>query len=707
MLGPSMAQIRSGEGERRVGRHVTTPWMTVVTILVLLFVAGELPSPVSASSAGWGTPVPLVSTDLTASEPLVVVDGKGNTVVVWKNQLDDNRWSLWASRFTPDLGWGAPTRVDQGFVGEMALAVDASGNIFLVWVGSGAIFAARFVPGLGWTSPQAIGGPLVAAWGTSYSYPQLAAAEDGTAIAVWVAIDRWLEPDLILIQANYYVPDAGWGGAVTLAGGAPSLRPVALDMDAQGNAILIWEGEGLWANRYVAGEGWEPPVILADNAWQGDLAMTPSGEAVAVWSNGSGLYASKFVPTFGWGPAQKNEGMDSVAYPQVEIDAMGNAVAIWEGWIGSSRDALSHVMASRLTSGAGWDLVTPVSKGNFVGDLAMNAEGYAIAVWRPAGLWYHGEAEVLASRYTPGVGWASASIIGTSRNGAAPKVAIDSSHSSIAVWRSGGIWYNRYVSPESAIDQLARDLEESLGGLADVQDDLSETRDDLAATQNALDAANSALADTNAKIVSLLLLQGVFVASTVVLFVLYRRPPLEGLRTLREVAGRVRSRRSPSGPEKMARHWPLTPPGDPLRLITKERILLHLLHVGNNSRGPAATMEQTQQGIAHGVRSDLRHLGQYLRPLVQGGLITERTRRVEGGLQRMKVYALTGDGRGRASGIRERVLSATVRVRNANGIHDARLADVLDQGTISASLLEIVYETFQKGIVDLGTEGQS
>ncbi len=110
--------------------------------------------------------------------------------------------------------------------------------------------------------------------------------------------------------------------------------------------------------------------------------------------------------------------------------------------------------------------------------------------------------------------------------------------------------------------------------------------------------------------------------------------------------------------------------------------------------------DTTQGGISAGAGVDLRHFAQYAGPLVEAGHITERTGRVRGVLRRLKVYALTKEGERRASGIRERVHSAVVRVRDAGGVHETTIAEVVARAP-DAPLLDIVREAIEEGVVDL------
>jgi hypothetical protein len=115
-------------------------------------------------------------------------------------------------------------------------------------------------------------------------------------------------------------------------------------VDSAGNAIAVWgqlDGTryNIWANRYEAGTGWgSAELIEADNggnAWYPQVGMDAAGNAIAVWYQWDGtrdnIWANRYEAGIGWGSAELIEADNSVDawYPQVALDAAGNAVAVW------------------------------------------------------------------------------------------------------------------------------------------------------------------------------------------------------------------------------------------------------------------------------------------------------------------------------------------------------------------------------------------
>ena len=138
-----------------------------------------------------------------------------------------------------------------------------------------------------------------------------------------------------------------------------------------------------------------------------------------------------------------------------------------------------------------------------------------------------------------------------------------------------------------------------------------------------------------------------------------------------------------------------------MRLTAKERVLLHLLEFAKSADAPEVPVELTQRGVRVATGIDVRHFAQYVRPLVRQGVVRERTAHVRGLLHRRKVYVLTDDGRRKATGIRERVGSTTVHVRDGLATRTATVAEILRKARGSRSLLQIVRDAIEDDAVDL------
>jgi tetratricopeptide (TPR) repeat protein/DNA-binding MarR family transcriptional regulator len=138
-----------------------------------------------------------------------------------------------------------------------------------------------------------------------------------------------------------------------------------------------------------------------------------------------------------------------------------------------------------------------------------------------------------------------------------------------------------------------------------------------------------------------------------------------------------------------------------VRLTAKERILLHLLDYVKFQEALEVPPAMTQEGLAAAAWVELRHLSQYLRPLLRDGLVRERTCHVDGIRQRRKVYALTEAGQHAAHRLRERVRAETVRIKDLRGVREETYGKVLEAAKSRVSLVELVHRATRDGQIDL------
>ncbi len=135
--------------------------------------------------------------------------------------------------------------------------------------------------------------------------------------------------------------------------------------------------------------------------------------------------------------------------------------------------------------------------------------------------------------------------------------------------------------------------------------------------------------------------------------------------------------------------------------IVKDRILIHLLDYRQFAEEIEVPLEMTHEGIAQAVWIDVRHVAQYVRPLIAQGLARERTTHVRGGRRRRKVYDLTDSGKLTAYQLRKKVASEVVRIRDTKGLHEASVSQVLEETKGKMSILDILRQAVHAGAVDL------
>jgi hypothetical protein len=221
------------------------------------------------------------------------------------------------------------------------------------------------------------------------------------------------------LQAAQVLPDAAFG-AEAMAFSNPSIA-----QDAHGNRIAVWEAfDGqrfnIWAKRSVAGLGWGASTQIsahqAGNAFRPRIAMDAQGHAMAVWElQRDGHYkvwANRYVAGQGWGVALPVDRMQSITpsdafAPQVALNAVGEAVAVWQ----QSDGYHTHIRTNRYIPGVGWSSATSIGSATAhasAPQIAFNAQGVALAVWQQS----DGQrSQVWASQQSAGGNWGAPSLV--------------------------------------------------------------------------------------------------------------------------------------------------------------------------------------------------------------------------------------------------------------------------------------------------------
>ena len=595
--------------------------------------------------------------------------------------------------------------------------------------------------------------------------PTLSMDSAGNAIVVWSQSRTKTHPNTDAIMVHRFdAQTRSWGPAVTLesgdleGGGFHSGHDLAID--AEGNAILVWAGNdgfksGVFSFRFdVATESWSAAIVAIQEdstfRWGGHVAFDASGNAIAVWTQVESsifIWASRLDSSTGsWDrPAQVNQGQEfrNGWFPQVAVDAKGYAIVVWIG--GTSNQV--RIMANRFDpQSLGWGKAAIID--SLTGDpqfngptIAMDEEGNAIAVWAQ---WDSERYGLFANRFvadtTPpilsltnpkeglSVNEPTVTVAGVTEpnatlviNGFVVSVSPDGSFS-FPLGLSEGMNEIRATARDEAGNVATASVRVTYQSpIPGLERDLGDLEQDLGDATEALQAADAALASANARSLLLLALQVGFVALSALLFALYwtsrKKGPGSGgilgwpnrstspgtarrgrwMRQVRSASLGSQTRTIPSPP------WPSRGQmaASPVRLTSKERILIHLLGFTKQGNPAEAPSELTQGGIASLAGVDLRHFSQYIHPLVQEGLVEENAARVQGALKRQKVYVLTEEGRGIALAIRDSVLSTVVSVQEATGLREAPLAEVLAEMPTPRPLLDLVREVIESGIVEL------
>lgn len=301
-----------------------------------------------AATGAWDAPTLLETSTATARSPRVAVDGAGNAMVAWSQSS-----GTWAIRYTAGAGWDvAAQRIEDNVTssaGAPELAVGASGDAFAVWTSFDGtrnnIWANRYDAATGaWESATLIETGNV---GLAEA-PHVAVDAGGNAVAVWTYFDG---ARYDILATRYAAGGGGWDpvtpsltATATGSGDAPRVA-----LDGAGNALVVWAQSdagrySIWANRLTAGAGWGGAALIeADDAGDAalpQLAVDGAGNAVAVWYQFDGtrydVLSNRFTPGAGWGTAALLEtGAGNALRPHVAVSPAGDATAVWDQREGS------------------------------------------------------------------------------------------------------------------------------------------------------------------------------------------------------------------------------------------------------------------------------------------------------------------------------------------------------------------------------------
>jgi probable HAF family extracellular repeat protein len=396
---------------------------------------------------GWTIPAPVETETLYSINPQVAVDPTGNAVAVWQ-QYDGIRDNIWANRYVVGAGWGSPTLIetdDTSWADHPEVVVDQNGNAIAVWEQSNGVYTSicsnRYVVGAGWSTAA----PIETDDSGNACDPQVAFDPSGNAIAVWWQFNAtaWH------IWSNRYVVGTGWETATLVeTDNVNSAFHPQIAVDPSGNAVAVWDQnngkvDSIWANHYVPGTGWGIATLIEFDdlsyARYPQIAVDQSGNAIAVWQQSYGgdnnILANRYVVGAGWGTATLLETLDAghAAFPQVEFDQSGNAIAVWY----QNDGTLLSIYANRYVAGAGWGTATLIETEQlgyaYLPEVAVTPSGDAVVVWYQSdGIRYN----IWSNHYAVDNGWGVAELIDTDNAGNAtnPRVAVDQNGDAVAVW---------------------------------------------------------------------------------------------------------------------------------------------------------------------------------------------------------------------------------------------------------------------------------
>jgi hypothetical protein len=358
----------------------------------------------SASTGVWGTPIALTTEGNDIKEPSVAVDARGDAAVIWQVESGLTSFVQAAVKKVGSAVWHVESiSGEEG--SRPSIAIDAHGDAVAVWLAKPTLAVTSSVrPAAGkWHVPVQL-----SVTGFEGEDPTVAANPRGEAVAAW----HGFEAESSVTQAAVRSASSGtWSAAATLSApaeaGANALATRA-GIDAHGNATVTWTHEDALesATRLAATAVWGAPVVVSAGGGQVieyGVAVSSHGEAVAVWSGGSGSAnivesASRASAGTSWHePVRLSTAPEGKipAEPEVAINRAGRAVAVWTVALGHLLTFRRFVQSSvRPEATAAWGepvTLTPETENARFPRVAISPPGDAVAAWELI----HGKSENL------------------------------------------------------------------------------------------------------------------------------------------------------------------------------------------------------------------------------------------------------------------------------------------------------------------------
>lgn len=341
-----------------------------------------------------------------------------------------------------DALWYGPIALSNTGADEPQIVSDLLGNAVVVWrefdgvdtsVRSYAVVSAALTPATTISTSSGIytqSNPYVAMDTTSTTF-----------IAVW----EELNGSDSTVKASALPLGGSWTTAVDIstATTTPGLFPRVAGCPL-GYFVAAWQKYNgtnniIQVSTYtVSGGTWSAPVEISSasiDARFPKIKLTNSGNAVVVWLDATNGTIQSATCTYGgsWSAPVDISATGDANMPSLAMNASGYAVAVWE----QSNGSFIAIKASRLSFGGSWstpDEISTVTQNAFAPRVAVDTSGNAVAAWEQVS---GNDMLIQAAYFTYGGAWASPNTLSsTGTTSFSPEVAFDSTGKTFAIWNS-------------------------------------------------------------------------------------------------------------------------------------------------------------------------------------------------------------------------------------------------------------------------------
>lgn len=332
------------------------------------------------------------------------------------NSIANNILKYWVCLFilfsnSLQAQWAFPgSLIFPSVVGQNAsssqIAVDNNANAIIVYVYNGgptnAIYASYFTKStMSFNSPLLIS-PMIA--GQPAARPQIGVDSNGNGIAVWRRNDGTANA---IESARYDFSTQTWSSSVTLTN--PSIAGLnanapQIAVAPNGNAVAIWtffDGTvtGIQAAAYdVLTDTWTAPVdlitppVMFQDADNPQVGVDAVGNAVAVWQYNDGVDVVVQSATYNFSTSTWTSPLSlfpgiagrAASTPQIDVAPNGNAVAIWsisDGTVNNIQSAAYDASGNTWTAPSSFLNPSIPGQNSFGQQIGVDAVGNAIGIW--------------------------------------------------------------------------------------------------------------------------------------------------------------------------------------------------------------------------------------------------------------------------------------------------------------------------------------
>lgn len=237
--------------------------------------------------------------------PRVAIDARGDVAVVWADRINPYHTTIQLSLGSAGGSFSAPVTITEaaGENQEPDVALGPEGRVIVVWQSEAdsehaareqVMFSAGSVVDGGFSAPRAISGYE---GGNGFMHPRVAIAGDGEALAVWAGLEGEIHYASSLSGAQGFSAPRSVANPAGSTMFAPSIA-----ISPSGSALAAWtDYRHVYATTREAGGSFGPAQTLetAPCVFDGlNAAINEAGDGVLSWTATNGECDSGVTPTY-------------------------------------------------------------------------------------------------------------------------------------------------------------------------------------------------------------------------------------------------------------------------------------------------------------------------------------------------------------------------------------------------------------------------